>query len=133
MQWDTAGQERFKTITQTYYKGAMGVVIAYDCTDEQSFSNVRNWLQQVRENASPNVICVLVATKCDRPDRKVTEAQGMELAQELNMRLFETSAKSNINVGETFAFLSREIRDKIPEMLEGGLRLKKSGKSLLCC
>ncbi len=27
--WDTAGQERFKTITQTYYRGAMGIVLTY--------------------------------------------------------------------------------------------------------
>lgn len=25
--WDTAGQERFKTITETYYKGAAGIIL----------------------------------------------------------------------------------------------------------
>lgn len=43
-QWDTAGQERFRTITTTYYKGAMGIILAYDCTDENSFANIRNWV-----------------------------------------------------------------------------------------
>ena len=37
--WDTAGQERFRTITQSYYKGAMGVILAYDVTDQESFTN----------------------------------------------------------------------------------------------
>ncbi len=32
--WDTAGQERFRTITQSYYKGAQGIVLAYDCTSK---------------------------------------------------------------------------------------------------
>jgi len=45
--WDTAGQERFRTITQTYYKGAMGVILTYDCTREDSFDNVRNWIKQI--------------------------------------------------------------------------------------
>jgi Ras-related protein Rab-8A len=36
--WDTAGQERFKTITQTYYKGAMGIIMVYSIDDMQSFN-----------------------------------------------------------------------------------------------
>ena len=43
--WDTAGQERFRTITQTYYKGAMGIILVYDCTEETTFNNIQNWLK----------------------------------------------------------------------------------------
>lgn len=42
--WDTAGQERFKTITTTYYKNAMGIMLVYDVTDTESFENVTNWV-----------------------------------------------------------------------------------------
>ena len=45
--WDTAGQERFQTITANYYKGAEGVILVYDSTNQMSFSNVRNWLKQI--------------------------------------------------------------------------------------
>lgn len=38
--WDTAGQERFKTITQTYYKGAMGIVLTYSIDDRNSFNDI---------------------------------------------------------------------------------------------
>ena len=43
--WDTAGQERFRTITQTYYRGAQGIILAYDCTSTESFENVTNWVR----------------------------------------------------------------------------------------
>jgi len=31
--WDTAGQERFRTITNTYYRSADGVIMVYDVTN----------------------------------------------------------------------------------------------------
>ena len=110
--WDTAGQERFRTITKTYYKGAHGIILTYDVTDETSFKNIKNWIKQIEQNAQNTVCKVLVGNKCDKPDRKVSEEQGKALAQEYGMPFFETSAKSNQNVTETFTFLTREILEK---------------------
>lgn len=42
--WDTAGQERFRTITTAYYRGAMGILLVYDITNDKSFDNIKNWL-----------------------------------------------------------------------------------------
>ena len=50
--WDTAGQERFKTITQTYYKGAMGIIMVYSTNDQQSFNALENWMKQIKTHAS---------------------------------------------------------------------------------
>ena len=58
--WDTAGQERFKTITATYYKGAHGIILVYDITDRQTFSDLENWLEECRNNGSPEVVPLLV-------------------------------------------------------------------------
>lgn len=44
---DTAGQERFHTITTSYYRGAMGIVVVYDITDEGSFDNIAKWLRYI--------------------------------------------------------------------------------------
>ena len=67
--WDTAGQERFKTITQTYYKGAMGIIMTYAVNDRETFQSLENWLKQIKTHASENVIKILIGNKSDCTDR----------------------------------------------------------------
>ena len=63
--WDTAGQERFRTITTAYYRGAMGILLVYDVSDDNSFTNVRNWMRQIDQNAAENVNRILIGNKAD--------------------------------------------------------------------
>lgn len=46
---DTAGQERFYTITTSYYRGAMGIMLVYDITNPKSFDNIAKWLRNIDE------------------------------------------------------------------------------------
>eukprot|EP01027_Heterolobosea_sp_BB2_P006112 GEZU01009267.1.p1 GENE.GEZU01009267.1~~GEZU01009267.1.p1 ORF type:complete len:171 (-),score=18.98 GEZU01009267.1:492-1004(-) len=68
--WDTAGQERFRTITTAYYRGAMGILLTYDVTDEGSFANVRNWMKNIEQHATENVNKILLGNKCDLVEKK---------------------------------------------------------------
>ena len=56
--WDTAGQERFRTITASYYRGAMGILLVYDVGDRRSFESVRGWMRAVESNAVDGVVRV---------------------------------------------------------------------------
>ncbi|MED6220296.1 Ras- protein RABE1d, variant 2 [Stylosanthes scabra] len=82
--WDTAGQERFRTITSAYYRGAMGILLVYDVTDESSFENIRNWIRNIEEHASDNVNRILVGNKADMDESKrvVPTSRGQALANE---------------------------------------------------
>jgi len=53
--WDTAGQERFRTITASYYRGAQGIIVVYDVTNQASFDNIRKWLEEISRYAGSNV------------------------------------------------------------------------------
>lgn len=108
--WDTAGQERYHSLPQAYFKQADGVVIAFDCTNEDSFNNVTKWLLQLELQAAPDLSKVLVCTKCDVQRRSIQQQQGEALARELGLHYLETSAVGNVNVCEAFQCLAKEIR-----------------------
>ncbi|KAF8473116.1 ATP synthase regulation protein NCA2-domain-containing protein [Kalaharituber pfeilii] len=112
--WDTAGQERFRTITTAYYRGAMGILLVYDVTDERSFNNIRTWFSNVEQHATEGVNKILIGNKCDWEEKRaVTTAQGQQLADELGIPFLEVSAKTNINVEKAFYSLASDIKKRI--------------------
>eukprot|EP01083_Nonionella_stella_P268952 909526_1 len=111
--WDTAGQERFRTITTAYYRGAMGILLVYDTTDEQSFLNIRNWMRNIEQHASNSIQLLLVGNKCDLSDtRLISTERGQALADEYGIKFFEASAKNDTNVKESFIQIAKDILAK---------------------
>jgi len=112
--WDTAGQERFRTITTAYYRGAMGILLVYDVTDEKSFQNIRNWIRNIEQHATESVNKMLIGNKCDMVDKKVVDTEkGKALADEYGIKFLETSAKNSINVEEAFITLAKDIKKRL--------------------
>jgi len=142
--WDTAGQERFRTFTASYYRGAHGAIIVYDCTNRQSFENVKKWLQEVDTNTA-GLCKLIVGNKSDLVDEKVVDTEsGKALAEMLNVPFLETSAKEFKNVNEAFITMASHIKNSIrpqhlaafsssqaPELVE--IRDGSSAQSNYCC
>ncbi|OAY65136.1 GTP-binding protein YPTM2 [Ananas comosus] len=94
--WDTAGQERFRTITSSYYRGAHGIIIVYDVTDQESFNNVKQWLNEIDRYASENVNKLLVGNKCDLTANKVVSYETAKaFADEIGIPFMETRWLAN--------------------------------------
>ncbi|SCU98003.1 LAMI_0F12508g1_1 [Lachancea mirantina] len=119
--WDTAGQERFRTITTAYYRGAMGIILVYDVTDERTFANIKQWFSTVNQHANDEAQLLLVGNKSDMDTRAVTTEQGETLAKELGIPFVEASAKDDTNVNDIFFQLAKLIQEKIEsEKIVGG-------------
>eukprot|EP01106_Pelomyxa_sp_JSP_P018718 TRINITY_DN889_c0_g1_i1.p1 TRINITY_DN889_c0_g1~~TRINITY_DN889_c0_g1_i1.p1 ORF type:complete len:211 (-),score=60.60 TRINITY_DN889_c0_g1_i1:126-758(-) len=111
--WDTAGQERFRTITSSYYRGAHGIMVVFDVTDPQSFTNVKQWLSEIERYAAEQVCRILVGNKIDLEQKRViTTASAQSFADSVTVNYIETSAKNSLNVDKVFADMAREIRKK---------------------
>lgn len=110
--WDTAGQERFRTITASYYRGAHGVVLVYDVTNEKSFEHIQVWYEEIKEHATDGVSIILVGNKCDLvKERVISKQQGEELAAKFNMKYIETSAKNGEGVEQAFDSIIQQVVD----------------------
>nr|KAF7389672.1 hypothetical protein H0235_018156 [Vespula pensylvanica] len=112
--WDTAGQERFRTITSSYYRGAHGIIVVYDCTDQDTFNNVKQWLEEIDRYACDNVNKLLVGNKCDLHTKKVVDyTTAKEYADQLGIPFLETSAKNALNVEQAFMTMAAEIKSRV--------------------
>ncbi|KAH8117267.1 GTP-binding protein ypt1 [Phellopilus nigrolimitatus] len=112
--WDTAGQERFRTITSSYYRGAHGIIVVYDVTDNDTYQNVKQWLQEIDRYASEGVNKLLVGNKSDLASKKVVEySLANEFAKTLGIPFLETSAKTAVNVEQAFLTMAREIKERM--------------------
>ena len=110
--WDTAGQDKYRTIAKYYFKGSHGILLLYDVTKQSSFQNIRDWIQDIREEVSQKAIIFLIGNKIDLVDkRKISKEKGIELAEEYKLPFFEASAKSGENVDEVFKALYKKISE----------------------
>ena len=108
--WDTAGEDRFRSITRNYYKGAHGIVLIYDVTDQQSFQHIKDWVDKIKEESNEGVIIYLVGNKIDLIDKRIiTNADGNKLAEEIKIKYYETSAKDSTGVKEVFENLVKDM------------------------
>ena len=93
--WDCSGGENYRSIFQNFYKSARVCLLAYDVTDEESFNDIENWVNDVKSN-NKSIHFVLIGNKIDLNDnRKVPKEAGENFAKTNNMRFVEVSAKTD--------------------------------------
>ncbi|XP_044052714.1 ras-related protein Rab-8B isoform X2 [Siniperca chuatsi] len=120
--WDTAGQERFRTITTAYYRGAMGIMLVYDITNEKSFDNIRNWIRNIEEHASSDVERMILGNKCDMNDKR-------QVSKERGEKAFLTLGR------DIMTRLNRKMNDNNPSGGGGPVKIteSRSKKSFFRC
>ena len=109
--WDTAGQERFNSVNKQLYRGADILVLVYDITNFESFTNVEMWKNEFISSLSDDYPhpfpTLLLGNKLDLVEtdsfkRKVPLVKAVEYAEGHDMMFKEVSALTQINIHPAF-------------------------------
>lgn len=101
----------------------MGALLVYDIAKAVTFKNVERWLAELRENAAPNIVVMLVGNKSDlRHLREVPTEEAAAFAEKHGLSFIETSALDSTNVEAAFQKILTEIYQltKKPGPVNGG-------------
>lgn len=110
--WDTAGQDSFNTLHPTYYYGAHVCVLVFDCNRKITYTNLKTWYKELRENC-PHIPCMVIANKVDMDPKAVT--RRYKFIDDIGCPFNFVSAADGTNVVSVFK-----------EALEMGLHYKKN-------
>ena len=68
--YDTAGQEKFKSLIPMYIRDANIIIVVYDITVKESFTNTSHWVNETKDLKKEDAIFVLVANKIDLEEKR---------------------------------------------------------------
>lgn len=126
--WDTAGQERFSAITKSYYRGAHGIIVIFDLSNENSFKSLEGWFKKIGENASSACEVVLLGSKVDLKEEISVDDQKIEKFLEdkkiQRERFYKVSAKEDIKVKDVFEDLAKLLVEKTKKSGFSGMKAK---------
>ncbi|XP_002166359.1 uncharacterized protein LOC100214114 [Hydra vulgaris] len=116
--WDSAGQERFRTIVNTYYRGAHGICLVYDITNMESFTNLNDWLKDVSELAEKNAKKLIIGTKLDLESQRCVKTDYVQAySDQFDIPFIETSSKEGRNVDDAFRQMTKLLLSDIDQEL----------------
>jgi small GTP-binding protein len=140
--WDTAGQERYKSITNSYYKGADAIFIIFDMNNKESLIHVDDWINEVIKLTGENILFFVGGNKFDLSNKEVSNMDIEIFKKKKKLNVFVLSAKSGFGIENAF----KEIIECLVNNCEGNkdkikrdefsLQIEKANfekKKRVCC
>jgi len=93
-----------------YYKTAAAAIVCFDAASYQSFTVMRDWLDELHRNISAgSIVIAIAATKCDLLVDKQILKEAEDLAQAVGAIFVDTSAKQNYRVNDLFQRVAERV------------------------
>ena len=134
---DTGGQEKYRALAKSYFKNADGVFFVYAIDNEDSFKNIKDWIELFNENhnGKEGIPQFLVESKSDL-DRVVDKQKSEDFAKEKNLKWFSTSSKEDKLINQIFEEIAELIYQEYLKkgiLKQKNLKLKNKKNKNQCC
>ena len=106
--WDTAGQERFRSIIPLYSRGSAAALVVFSVNSPESFQNVPNWINILKDSCDETCKIYLVANKIDLGRTSVVD-EALVYAKQHNYELYTTTAKAYESVEPLFSKVAEDL------------------------
>lgn len=126
--FDIGGQDQFMRLRPAFAGGAKGIFLAFDITRRDSFYNLEDWFNSVKEGLDPNAPKILIATKQDLDD--LAEVWKEDIDTLMNILgidgFYETSSFTSDGVKDAFEGMAEMLlaRYKPEEYSKSAQRIK---------
>ena len=112
--WDISNQQRFEFIRSTFYKGAVGALLVFDLTREETYIETKKWLAEIRQFAGEKIPFLLIGTNVHllEEGKEIIDRSEVRLCAEKEGGIYiEASPETIANIDEALKELTRKIID----------------------
>ena len=125
------------SINKSIYQKVDGVMLVYDITNRETFTNTENWIKEIKE-FNHNMPIMLVGNKADLNNERIVEyEEGKKYADDNKLKFIEVSALNGENVDKAFIEFGNDIFSFLKKKLNSdsvSLESSKKGKrKKKCC
>lgn len=104
--WDMSGNDEFIDVRKEFYDNVQICFIIFDCSDKESFDNIKKWHREAQRYEMPSdAIIYVICNKIDSRYRVISTDRAKEwceINESDDFRYYETSAKSGEGIEELF-------------------------------
>ena len=127
---DSVGKEQYKGVNKIFMKNAKIAAIVYDMTNQETFDNIKNWYNELKEINNTIEIIGIIANKSDLYEEKVVnKEEGENYAKSINGFFYETSAMDYESVSNAFEDLTKKYVDVEERKKNEELKLEASKRN----
>lgn len=110
--FDTNGNDKHTSfLPRSYYRNANGILLVCCYDDKKSFSDLKGWIENIKENCDnfSNIVCLINKVDLDPKYHIISKEEIEDFCKEHNLPVVEVSAKNNIGIDYAFELLIEKM------------------------